>query len=433
MPISPLKKSFVAMLFVLTQCTGALAAEYTLESAVIKALENSPTISGAEAGVKAAEAARESVIGTFGPSLDASYDLTRTHQSSHKAYFLSLLEVELTQPLFTGYNLLSTYQKAALEEERQAAVLENVRLQLALDVQENFFLYLKAREDTRSAQDAVARLSEQLKVTTAFNEVGLRPHLDVLQAQVNLSEAENQLIVARHTESIQHAKLNTLLALPVEELNSYVGQLQPIAFTQNFEECLEQAYRQRPDMFIAKKTIEMASKDIDIAKSNYYPQINATAGWTSTTYDYTSSAASSADSHYTAWEIGLGATWNIFDWGTTENNIKKNKYILAQTKAEESTLRFNIANEVKTRMLTLTESVKRIAVAETTLEQANEAYSTALARYQAQVGTNVDVLDAQAALTSAEAQVTGAKAVYLVALAYLNTAMGRLAPNLISQ
>lgn len=418
------------MLCLIAQQT-AHAADYTLEMAVQKALAQNPTITGAEAGIKAAEANRKSVRGAFGPSLDMNYSFTKYHTNDNNAYSVAYWDMALTQPIFTGFNLLSSYQKAALEEERQSAILDNTRLQLTLNVQEHFFLYLKARDDIRSAQDSVARLAEQLKITTAFYKVGLRPHLDVLQAQVNLSEAENQLIVAEHAAAVQHAQLNTLLAIPVNEETIFLGQLEAIPFHQSFEQCLEQAYRLRPDMLMAKKTIEIASQDIKIAESAYYPQLNATLNWNSEDYNYSPSTSSYSDNNTRSWELGLSATWNIFNWGTTSNNVLKNKHLLSQTKAEESTLRNNIASEIKTRILALTESAKRIAVAETTLAQANEAYRTALARYQAQVGTNIDVLDAQAALTSAEAQLTTAKATYLVALAALNAATGRLLPDLV--
>lgn len=411
----------------------ALATKYTLENAVHKALDHNPSITGAEAGVKAAEANIQSVRASFGPSLDTNYSFSKANYTSNQEYNLNYWEIELTQPIFTGFNLLSTYQKAALEEEYQSALLDNTKLQLALNVQENFFLYLKARDDIRSAEDSVARLTEQLNVTTAFYNVGLRPHLDVLQAQVDLSEAENQLIVANHAEAIQRAQLNTLLAIPVTESTIFLGQLKAIPFHQSFEQCLEQAYRLRPDMFMAKKAVEMAAKDITIAESAYYPQVSATANWNTTEYNFNRSTASAYDNHYSGWEIGINAEWNIFSWGSTYNDVLKSKHLLSQTKASEKALRNDVANEVKTRMLTLTESAKRIVVAETTLKQAHEAYDVALARYQAQVGTNIDVLTAQAALTSAEALVTNAKSLYLVALAYLNAATGRLLPDLVGE
>lgn len=423
------KTLFVTFTLCFSLClvaTTATAAEFTLDQAVGKALADNPIITGAEAGVKAAESGRKSVRGAFGPSLDATGSYKKFHSNLSPEYTLGYVELEVTQPIFTGFELLSTYQKAALEEERQAAILDNTRLQLGLKVQEHFFLYLKARDDIRSAQDSVARLTEQLKVTNDFYKVDLRPHLDVLQAQVNLSQAENQLIAATHAEATQRAQLNNLLALPVDAPTVFIGQLAVMPFHQNFEQCLEQAFRQRPDMLMAKKAVAMAGKDITIAESGYYPQLEATANWNTADYNFRQSTPLAADKHASSWEIGIGAEWNIFSWGTTYNDVQRTKHLLNQTKASERKLRSDVATEVKVRLLALTESAKRIAVAETTLTQATEAYRMALARYEAQIGTNIDVLSAQSALTAAEALVTSAKAVYLSALAALSAATGTL-------
>ncbi len=81
----------------------------------------------------------------------------------------------MSQPVFKGFNLLATWQKAKLTEESNQASLTNVELSLISSVQSNFLSLLKARMDVKSADDSVARLESQLKVISAFYEVGLRP------------------------------------------------------------------------------------------------------------------------------------------------------------------------------------------------------------------------------------------------------------------
>lgn len=413
----------------------ALAETYDLKSAVEKALRDNPGVESAIAGRDAAEEGRKSVRGTFGPSLGTTYSYTRldekpvtmNRQLDNDYYTWG---VGVTQPLFTGFNLLSTYQKAALEKDRQDAVVDNTRLDLALQVQQNFFLFLKARDDIRSARDSVDRLREQLKVTTAFYNVGLRPRLDVLQAEVDLSQAENQLIIAEHAQDTQLAKLNTLLAIPVEDSTVYKGDLEYIVFDRSFMQCLEQAYRLRPDMQIAEKSIAIAGKDVSIVESGFYPQVDASFNW-ATIGDHPQASGSKLESTgFTQWTTGVQASLSVFEWGRTYYGVQQAKQILHKVKADEASLRQDVAFEVKSRMLTLSEATKRIAVARTALDQANEAYRMALARYQAQVGTNIDVLDAQAKLTSAEAGLTGAKAEYLIALARIYAAIGELRTDL---
>ena len=70
-------------------------------------------------------------------------------------------------------------------------------------------------------------------------------------------------------------------------------------------------------------------------------------------------------------------------------------------------------------------------MAEKGVREAREAYEAALARYQEQVGTNFDVLDASSNLTRAQSSLTGSRADYLTALSQLYTAMGEFRPDLL--
>jgi hypothetical protein len=93
--------------------------------------------------------------------------------------------------------------------------------------------------------------------------------------------------------------------------------------------------------------------------------------------------------------------------------------------ADLAKLRLDVGYEVKTYHLNIQDAAKRISVARTGLEAAQEGYRMAVARYQAQVGTNSDVLDSQYQLTRAEADLTQALADYQIAAANLYVAWAR--------
>ncbi len=414
----------------------ARGGEYDMRRAVESALRDNQGVVAARAGRDAAEEGRKSARGAFGPAVSTSYGYDRLNEKPRSmsreldddTYTWT---VGVKQPLFTGLKLLSTYQKAALETERQALTLDKSRLDLAVQVQEAFLAYLKSGENVRSARDALNRLREQAKVTRAFYDVGLRPRLDVLQAEVDVSNAESLLITAENNHATQHARLNTLLTLPVADDTAYVGALVPVGFDMTLEQCLERAYRNRPDVRIADKAVEIAGKDVRIADSGLYPQVSANFNW-STDGDHPEVSGSTlSPTGFSQWSTGLKAEWSVFEWGKTWYSGQQARQVEVQVRAEEANLRHEVAYEVQSRLLTLTDSSKRIVVATKGLTQAEEAYRVAVARYQAQVGTNTDVLDAQAKLTAAEAALTGAKAEYLDALSKLWAAMGELKPSLV--
>lgn len=418
------------------QAAAARGGEYDMRRAVESALRDNQGVVAARAGRDAAEEGRKSARGAFGPAVSTTYGYDRlnekpTSMSRELDDDTYTWTVGVSQPLFTGLRLLSTYQKAALETERQALTLDKSRLDLAVQVQEAFLAYLKSGENVRSARDALNRLLEQAKVTRAFYDVGLRPRLDVLQAEVDVSNAESLLITAESNHATQHARLNTLLTLPVASNATYVGSLVPVGFDMTLEQCLERAYRNRPDVRIADKAVEIAGKDVRIADSGLYPQVSANFNWATEGDRPEASGSTLSPTGFSQWSTGLKAEWSVFEWGKTWYSGQQARQVETQVRAEEANLRHEVAYEVQSRLLALTDSSKRIVVATKGLVQAEEAYRVAVARYQAQVGTNTDVLDAQAKLTAAEATLTGAKAEYLDALSKLWAAMGELKPSLV--
>lgn len=401
---------------------AARQGKYSMVQAVERALAQNFTVVAAEADIQAAENQRKAVRGSFGPRLGANYSFDRTQHTDDDLYRWT---VWLRQDVFSGFSTLAEYQKAALQKENAEAQMARTRLALILQVQQNFFLYLKAEADVRSAEDSLNRLTEQLKVTSAFYQVGLRPHLDVLQAEVNVSEAEDVLLRARNTVETQRVRLNTLLNIPLTEDASYEGDLEFIPFSRSLEECLEEAYRKRPDIIMAVKSVEIAQQDKTSAQSGYYPNITAEGSWMTDGDDWRASGGSSrSGGKSSAWSVGVTGSITAFSWGTTYYDVQRAQQIINRVRAEESDLRLEVAFEVQSRMLDLDNAAKRIRVARTGLEQAKEAYRVAAARYKSQVGTSLDVLDAQARLTAAEVSLSGAQADYLSALAALYAATG---------
>lgn len=407
-----------------------------MAEAVARALEHNPSLGAQEAQSRSSEEGRKSARGAFGPKLGMTYSATKQERKSSPrstrppefgAYSWG---VEISQPVFQGFRLLSTYQKAALQAESDKAALRRAELSMTEQVQTEFLAYLRAEENVRSEGDSLARLRDQLRITRAFYEVGLRPRLDVLQAEVDVSQAENVLIQAENTRDTALARLNTLLGFPADAPTRYVGRLAHVPFRRSLEQCLEAAYRQRPDLYMAAKAVEMAARDRRTVQSDYYPQIEAYYNINQSGNTPDLQRRGDHGSRTAIWEVGARAVWNAFQWGVTYYADQQAGWQVTRMRCEEEDLKLSVGYDIKSRLLAVRESEKRIAVAEKGVAQAREAYDAALARYQEQVGTNFDVLDASANLTRAQASLTGAKADYLTALAQIYAAMGEYHPDL---
>ena len=413
-----------------------------MSDAVEHALRFNPGLGAQEAESRSSEEGRKSARGAFGPRLGVSYSATKTESKRDPSATMGTKNpkmgvyswgVEVTQPIFQGFRLLSTYQKAALQADSDKASLRKAELDMTEQVQTAFLEYLKAGENTRSMRDSLTRLREQLRIAQAYFEVGLSPRLDVLQAEVDVSEAESLLIEAENTQATALARLNTLLGFDATAVNTYTGTLKEVGFRYTLEQCLELAYRQRPDLYVAQKAVEIARKSQKEVQSDYYPQIEGYYSMTQSGNTPGMQRSGENGSHVTNWEVGAQATWNVLEWGTTYYADKQAGWQVTKMRYEQENLKLEVGYDIKSKYLAVQEARKRIAVAQNSVAQATEAYNVALARYHEHVGTNFDVLDASANLTSAQSSLTGAKADYLTALSQIYVAMGEYHPDLLRE
>jgi len=406
-----------------------ISGSFDMERCVKRALELNPSMTAIRAQLQGSKFGTKSAFGAFLPSASANYGWThydRTYSySNHYSDWAS--GVSLSQPVFHGFSILANWQQAQLTEESTAASLDNVELTLIGNVQSNFLSLLKARMDVKSAEDSVARLESQLKVITAFYDVGLRPKAEVLDAEVDLATARQGLLNAQNNVSIQETQLNTLLNIPVQTQVDYVGELKDIPFDLGLKDCLTRAYKGRPDLVIGEKSVEIAKKNVVGAESNFYPQVDAEWNYTNKGVDAGLGKGGSDGYSYKNkeyWTAGVSASMNIFRGGQDYYNLKQYQEVVKQVQAELENTRLNAGFEVKQALLNIKSAADSIDVARKSVEAATEAYRMAVARYQAQVGTNTDVLNAQSRLTETEAQLSQSLANYGTAISTLYVAMG---------
>ncbi|HRV99444.1 MAG TPA: TolC family protein, partial [Aminobacteriaceae bacterium] len=120
----------------------------------------------------------------------------------------------------------------------------------------------------------------------------------------------------------------------------------------------------------------------------------------------------------------LLASWSFFDGGASSARARE-----ARAAAEEFLFRMEdmkrqIELEISVARLNCESSLQRISTGRTMVESAEEDYRMALRRYTAQVGTNIDVLDARVALSNARNQLVESVYDSLKARAEMEYAMG---------
>ncbi|WP_320170432.1 TolC family protein [Maridesulfovibrio sp.] len=409
----------------------------TLEDCVKLGLKQNPTIVAARKDLLASDSAVKSQRGQFGGPLKATYGYTHYNDQPRNGDTPSGYQdawgftLNVSQPLFKGFELLSKYQKTKLQRQSTEASLYNAELALISQIQTSFLTLLQGRMEVKSKEDSVARLKSQLQVIQAFYQVGLRPRVDVLQAEVELATAEQNLLIAKNTVDSRVARLNTLLNLPIDEKVNYTGELTYLPFSMTLDQCIAIADKKRPDLEIAQKAVEIAQEDVTISESGFYPDITADLNYSSTGGD---PSVSKNQYNYRnrpdSWNVGANLNWELFSWGQTYYDAQRAKDNVLKIKAEFDNTKLEASYEIKDQLLSLKAAADRIGVGRKSVEAGREGYRMAMARYQAQVSTNNEVLNAQSRLSDSEAQLIQALSDYQVALAKLYVAMGEKNPSL---
>ena len=405
---------------------------YSMESAVARALQKNPDVESARFTVQAAESARKAARSDFGPTLDANYSYSRYSKDRPSRYEpnVTTMTVQASQPLFTGFNLLNSYQKAVLEEEKQALQLESQRLTVTADVQEAFISYLKAEASISSTHRSLERARAQLDMARTAWNIGLRPRLDVLQAETDLAQSEALLIKYENDRNVWLTRLNTLLDLPPDADVDYRGDLDLTPFRRTLEACLRQALEHRPDLLMARKSVEIAFRDLGITKSLFWPQVSAIVGWSTTGSHLDAAGSKYTQKDYSYGEIGLSISWTLFSSG---KRVYLTQQAQRQISALEAAVRSSVNNcayAVRSSLLSTQDAYRSVKVSQRAVASARESYADAKMRYEIQSGSYLDLLTAQSALSDAELAEISSRADCLIALSKLYETMGELHPDL---
>ena len=193
--------------------------------------------------------------------------------------------------------------------------------------------------------------------------------------------------------------------------------LQYVPYDNDMAYCLAYSEQHRPELKQAEYGVDAAEAALVVARSGHMPKVYASASnsWASESWPGDDNEE---------WQGGVTASMNIFDSGVTWSKIHAAQEALVQAKESQRQIKDNVELEVRTDYLSMREAEKRITTAQVAVASAEEDYHIAVVRYQAGVGTNIDVMDAQEALTQAKTNYYQALYNYNTSKAALNTSMG---------
>ena len=412
----------------------------TLNHSLEIGLQNSKQIKISQAALKSSEAQITEVGSQMMPQL--SFGASYTRLSDVKPFAVTVpfsptpitiqetildnyqLKLSLQQPLFTGFRLSSL--KRAAEYNNKAVEFEHTKEinEEALRIHQAFWDYYKAQKVLQLVEENLKSLEKHLADTKNFLENGLVTRNDLLKLEVQYSNTELKRIEAKNAVALAKTAFNKTVGLPLNSSTQVAAEEpQAISITTKFDDLLNEALQSREEIKSLEYKIKAGEKNIDAAQSGWFPSVFLYG-------DYYYSRPNQRimpleDRFEDTWAVGVGLNWNILDWGETSAKTTQAEQQLIQAETAYQIIKENIELEVYKYYLTVLSEFEKVNVSQKSVEQAEENYRMTKDKYNQQLATSTDLIDAEVALLNAQTNLTNALIDLELAKTKLEKSVGR--------
>jgi outer membrane protein len=397
-----------------TTVTNRAPRRFTLEEAILTALQQNPDILRARQEIERTKGLYIQMRAAILPQVNATANFQDVDPhlgniSSTGGVGLSAtersysLQIAATQVVFAGGRVISQINSADFQRDSSYYGFRNAIDQIISTVRQQFYQVLLNRALIGVQEESVNLLQSQLQDQQNRFEAGTVPRFNVLQAQVALSNQYPQLITARNNYRISQLQLAKTLGLDFDPARGEnapleaVGELNYIPRQMSLTQAIAVAKENRPFLKQQKATVLSNRAQVSVARSTYFPQVNVSAGEEFRSSPLTDNIRAARSGYI----IGATGTWAIWDWGATYGQVKQAKAVLDESKITLDDDTRQVELEVQQAYSNILQGKELIQSQEKNVEQAAEALRLAQARLDAGAGTQLEVLDARVQLTTA--------------------------------
>lgn len=332
----------------------------------------------------------------------------------------SQLTLTATLPLFEGFSSLNYYRASLENENATNNQLSWTQLKTEMDVTLAFYKALASKTLKEVAEQNLHVLQDHLKEIQNFKQSGMATNYDVLRVEVQVSNAETDLLSAIDNISTSEQNLFEAMGLDKAELQ-LTGEL-PKLNESILNNISDADINSRADIRAFKNQITALSFTDNAKKSYWIPRLSLIGQYQY--YNNITDSLSDTDKFRSAYQIGFQLNWNIFDGlnsfahskQTTEQFIQAEKsYRITEIKAHKD---FEIQKRKYNYFLSLYKARNN--------DIAKAKESVRLAKEGRRVGarTNTDLLDAEADLYKSQAGAVNAQLGAIEELINLQTTIG---------
>lgn len=335
--------------------------------------------------------------------------------------------VSLSGTIEANYSLINGGRRNAQIRAAQEA-LRNAQLQVEalseqtrLDVTNAYYDLQQADEQVRIAESAVRNAQQSLRDAIALEQAGLGTRFDTLRAQVQLANQNQLLVTNRALQQVNRRQLGQILSLS-QSTNVVAADPVEIAGLWNLslEESIVRAFQNRAELQQQLAQRNIAEQQRRVAAADRRPQVDLFANYN--LLEVFNDSLGLADGY----AVGARLRWNLFDGGATRARVAQRQSEIEIAETQFANQRNLIRFQVEQAFFNLRANFLNIETARLAVTQAAEALRLARLRFQAGVGTQTEVIDAENDFIEAQGNLVRAVIDYNRSLATLTRAVSNV-------
>ena len=390
--------SFPAILlsgFIALQGTAA-AQPWSLQDCIDYALENNLSVKAADISVKQGELDLNTAMMSRLPSLSggASESLSfgrgigaeNTYENANTTG--TSMNLAAQAPVFQGFAIKHQIALQKLNLTAAEANLDKIKDDIRMAVAKAYVQILYDMEILEVAESQVGIDSLQVERLETMKLTGKANGAEVAQQKAALGQSRYSATVAANNLSIAILELTQILELPSPEGFSVVkpspGELD-LTLLSSPEDIYADAVLDRPSVRLEQSRLDVAEKQIDLAKSQYYPSLSLSGG-IGTNY-YTSSRSSMPSfseqlKNNFGQSLGLTLSIPIFNRFSTRNNVRGAELARSSQALQVEAARKSLYKEIQQAYYNALAAQSRYASSREAEQSARESYDLVTAKYE---------------------------------------------------
>ena len=405
--------------------------ELNLADCLELSLINNPKIKAAYANAEAMKFKKGQTLSNYSPVVNLQGNISRIKPDMSNFRSRGIVidpftkyvmgSIGISQLVYDFGFTQNQYTIDKLNWESSKSNIDSVVNEVVCQVKDGYYNLIYAIEAKRVAQETLEQFEIMYQQAQAFYEVGTKPKVDVTIAQVNMEDARAKLISASNNVDIAISNLNNLMGLPF--IPPYIidtsSPFQQVDI--DMRRAVEIANESRPELKMAKISVETADQAVKLAKKTFLPTLEVSAN-----YSIGGVGRTVADTNW--WDFGGYLTFPAINPFLIRNQIKEAKALLEKQKFDTKATVNDVYYDIQSTFVKLIDAKQRVPVAKLAVKKAKENYELSQGRYRVGVSDAIEYKEAQIQYYDARLSYLNTIYQYNSAKANLERAIGQTLP-----